>query len=113
MKCIVKGRTVGPDGKVHGTYDENPYVNTVLYDVEFPDGQVKEYSANLIAENTLSQVDEDGYNTSLMEAIVDFKKDEATAVSMQDKCVVSKGSNQRRLRRTRRMAQNRGCLWRI
>jgi hypothetical protein len=42
VKCIVKGRTVGPDGKVHETYDENRHVNTVLYAVEFPDGQVKE-----------------------------------------------------------------------
>jgi hypothetical protein len=78
---------------VHGAYDENPFVNTVLYDVMFSDGQVKEYHAKLIAENILSQVDEDGYNTSLMETIVDFKKDETTAVSMEDKYAVSKGSN--------------------
>jgi hypothetical protein len=53
----------------------------------------------LIAENIFSQLDENGYNTALMEAIVDIKKDEATAVSMEDKYVVSKGSNRRRLRR--------------
>ena len=31
----VVGRTVANDGKVYGTYDEDPYRNTVSYDVEF------------------------------------------------------------------------------
>ena len=39
--------------------------------MEFPDGQVKEYAANIIAENMLTQVDSD----TLMEAIVDHQRD--------------------------------------
>ena len=31
----------------------------------------KEYAANIIAENMLTQVDSDGMSTTLMEAIVD------------------------------------------
>ena len=46
----VTKRVIGPDGNVAGTYDENPYLNSMVYEVEFPDGQVKEYAANLIAE---------------------------------------------------------------
>ena len=49
----------------------NPFLNSIIYDVEFPDGQVKEYAANIIAENMLTQVDSDGMSTTLMEAIVD------------------------------------------
>ena len=56
----VTQRTIGPDGQVTGTYDNNPYLNSIIYDVEFPDGQVKEYAANIIAENMLTQVDSDG-----------------------------------------------------
>ena len=67
----VTQRTIGPDGQVTGTYDNNPYLNSIIYDVEFPDGQVKEYAANIIAENMLTQVDSDGMSTTLMEAIVD------------------------------------------
>ena len=63
----VTHRTVGPDGQVTGTYDSNPYLNSIIYDVEFPDGQVKEYAANIIAENMLTQVDSDGMSTTLME----------------------------------------------
>ena len=64
-------RTIGPDGKVTGTYDSNPYLNSIIYDVEFPDGQVKEYAANLVAENMSTKVDSDGISTTLMEDIVD------------------------------------------
>ena len=31
----VTQRTTGPDGQVTGTYDNNPYLNSIIYDVEF------------------------------------------------------------------------------
>ena len=95
----VTQRALGPDGTVVGTYDENPMLNSIVYEVEFPDGQVREYSANVIAENMLTQVDSDGYSLSLMEAIVDYQKDESVAVAKEDKYVYTK-SGQRRLRQT-------------
>ena len=51
--------------------DENPILNSVIYEVEFPDGQLKEYAANVIAENMLAQVDHEGYSTTLIQGIVD------------------------------------------
>ena len=57
----VIGRTIDPTGRTVGTYNDNPIINTCVYDVEFPDGEVKEYSANVIAENLLSQVDTQGF----------------------------------------------------
>ena len=63
--------TIGPDGQVTGTYDSNRCLNSIIYDVEFPDGQVKKYAANIIAEKMLTQVDSDGMSTTLIEAIVD------------------------------------------
>ena len=95
----VKGRSIGDHGKVMGSYHDNPILNSIVYDVEFPDGQVKEYAANILAENMLSQVDPDGHNRLLMKEIVDFKKDPATAVPMDDKYLITK-SGQRRLRKT-------------
>ena len=71
----VTQRTTGPDGQLNGTYDNNPYLNSIIYDVEFPDGQVKEYAANIIVETILTQVDSDGISTTLMEAIVDHRRD--------------------------------------
>jgi hypothetical protein len=68
----VARRALGPDGRVTGTYDENPMLNSIIYEIEFPDGQVKEYAANFIAENMLTQVDADGYSITMMDAIIDY-----------------------------------------
>lgn len=44
------------DGEGHvGTYNDNPYHNTVTYDVVFEDGTTKEYCASTIAENMFRQ----------------------------------------------------------
>ena len=88
---IVTGKVIQkpirPDGQVTGTYDNKPYLNSIIYDMEFPDGQVKEYAANIIAENMLTQVDSDGMSTILMEAIVDHRRDDEKALQHHDKYV--------------------------
>ena len=58
--------------------------------MEFPDGQVKEYAANITAENMLTQVDSDGMSTTLMEAIVDHRRDDEKALQHHDKYVQTK-----------------------
>jgi len=98
-KGKVKRRAVGPDGRTTGSYDDNPILNSIIYEVELPDGQIKEYAANVIAENMLSQVDSEGNSTTLIQAIVDYKKDEATAVPKSDKWVITR-RGQRRLRKS-------------
>ena len=77
-------KSVDENGKVIVAHNENTLLNTLVYDVEFPDGDVKKYAANLIAENFLSQVDPNGYYTNTMEAILDNKRD-GTTVRMADK----------------------------
>ena len=94
----VTKRAIGPDGTIGGTYDENPRLNSMVYEVEFPDGQVKEYAANVLAENILSQVDSEGFSTVLFDGIVDYKKD-TSAVALADKFVVTR-RGQRRLKQT-------------
>ena len=80
-----------------------------MYDVEFPDRRVKEYSANLIAENMLTRVDSDGFSVTLLEAITDYHKDN-TAVDIDDKYVITS----KRMRRLRMTTQgwNLKVLWR-
>jgi hypothetical protein len=95
----VTQRAIGPDGTTAGTYDDNPMLNSIVYEVEFPDGQVKEYAANVIAENMLTQVDSDGYSTTILKAIIDYRKDEAVAVSKADQYVHT-SSGQKRQRKT-------------
>eukprot|EP00957_Ditylum_brightwellii_P142477 10855002-Ditylum_brightwellii.AAC.1 len=51
----VTQHAIGTNGTVTVTYDNNPMMNTMIYDMEFPEGQVREYAANIIAENMLTQ----------------------------------------------------------
>ena len=94
----VTQRAIGPDGKTAGRYDSNPVLNSLIYEVGFPDGQVKEYAANVLAENLLSQIDSEGFSNTLFDGIVDFKKDD-TATEKADRFLVTK-RGQRRLRQT-------------
>ncbi len=65
-------------------------LSSILYKVEFPDGRVKEYAAHVIVDNMLCQVDSEGFSTTMMEAIVDYRKDDATAVNKSDQYVITK-----------------------
>ena len=47
-------------------YNNNPLFNLILYDVELPDGEIKEYSANVISENIYAQVNVDGHVKNTM-----------------------------------------------
>ena len=94
----VTQRAIGPDGVPVGRYDQNPRLNSLVYEVEFPDGQVKEYAANVLAENMLSQIDSEGFSTTLFDGIVDYRKDE-TAVDKADRFLVTK-RGRRKLRQT-------------
>ena len=67
----VARQSLDADGRMTGTYHDNPFLNTITYEVEFSNGQVKEYGANIIAENMLTQVGSDGYSLSLMDSIID------------------------------------------
>ena len=91
----VARRYLGPDGRTTGSYGNNPMLNTVVYDVDFPDGSSREYSANVIAENMISQVDDDRFQTRIMDGIVDSKVDIAVACPKSAKFVSRKGGHKR------------------
>ena len=59
----------------------------------FPDGSVKQYAANIIAENIFTQINEYGYRYQLLRNIVNHKKDE-TAVEKGNEFIVSKKGNE-------------------
>ena len=95
----VARRSLDADGRTAGTYHDSPFLNTITYDVEFPNGQVKEYGTNIIAENMLTQVDLDRYSLSLMDSIIDHQRDLSQAIPMEGKHITTK-SGQKRLRKT-------------
>ena len=58
-KVIGRKRDAGDN--LIGVGHTNPIFNIRLYQVQFPEGQVKEYSANIIAQNLYSQLDSEGH----------------------------------------------------
>ena len=52
---VIKGRKRGPDGKFIGKFNENPILDTSIYEIEFQDGRVECYFANQIVECILSE----------------------------------------------------------
>jgi hypothetical protein len=97
MAKVVR-RSIDENGKIVGSFNENPALNTLVYEVEFPDGAIKEYAANTIAENILYQVDSEGQHSHVMDSIIDFKKD-GSAVTKDNAFVVTP-RGRRKLRQT-------------
>ena len=76
----VKKRKRDADGIPIGQSNPNPILDSRVYELEFPDGRVDEYSVNVISENLMQQVDSDGWDCGLLEEIIDFRKDSRIAV---------------------------------
>jgi Reverse transcriptase (RNA-dependent DNA polymerase) len=91
----VKGRKRDENSNPIGVGHSNPILDTRIYDVEFDDGQVLEYAANVIAENLYSQVDDEGRRFVILDIISDHKKD-ASAVPKDDEYVTLRGTWHRR-----------------
>ena len=77
LNAKVIGRKRMPDGSVIGRANSNPILDTRTYDVEFPDGQTAEVSANVIAQNMYAMCDVEGNQYLLLAGIVDHRKDES------------------------------------
>ena len=63
------------NGKPIGTRNANPFLDTREYEVSFPDGSSDAYTANIIAENIYTQVDEEGRSYTLLSEIIDHEED--------------------------------------
>ena len=71
------------DNQPIGTWYNNLILDSCLYKVEFPDGSSDTFSANMIAENLFSQVDQEGHSHVVLDEIVDHHSN-GNAVSKDD-----------------------------
>ena len=77
-----------------GTYDSNPMLNTMVYDVYIPDDTIRKYRANFIADNMYFQVDSEGIWHYVIYEILEFDKD-TTAVQEGDQYIIIKSGQHR------------------
>ena len=82
----VKRRARDSNGNLYGKQNDNSILDKQTYKVEFPDGRLAAYSANVIAENMIAQCDPDGNQHLLLESIVDHKSDD-TAIKDKDRYI--------------------------
>ena len=66
VKTNIMKQAIGPDGKHIGKYNQNLILDSRKYEVELPYGLVDEYYHNILSENLLSQVDEEGRQSILI-----------------------------------------------
>ena len=81
--------------------NDDPYLllDTRLYDVEFDDGTIRQFQANVIAQNIYQQVDEDGYSLTKLKAIISHMKDE-DAIDSSDGWITTKSGQRRMIKST-------------
>jgi hypothetical protein len=91
-------RGVDDEDRFVGTFNNNPLLNTLLYDCEFDDGTTRAYSANTIASNIFMELDAYGYSSSLFCEIVDHKSS-GEATKMADKYLLTM-TGTKRMRQT-------------
>ncbi len=88
----VKSRKRDKDGNIKGTKNANPILDTRQYEVEFPDGDIASYSANVIAESMHAQCDTDGNQFVLLDSLIDYQKT-PDAVDYADRFVMVNGKS--------------------
>ena len=59
-----------------GTANDNPILDTCMYEVEYADGHKASMAANTIAINMFAQLDKDGTRHVLFDEITDNRSDE-------------------------------------
>ena len=70
--AVIKGRKRDHNGNPIGNSNPNPILDSRVYELQFPDRRVEDYSMNVIVENLLAQTDQHGYDLGIFEEIVDF-----------------------------------------
>ena len=83
-----------------GMADQNPLLDTRMYEVEFADGEKASLVANYIAENLFAQVDDEGNRQVLMNEITDYRTN-GTKLKQQDVFISTKTGTKRRWETTK------------
>jgi hypothetical protein len=92
MRAAVKRRIRDFDGNVTGRVHRNPLLDTRDYEVEYADGTVDKYMANITADNLYSQVESKGKQFMVLIEIINHKSD-GTGMNIEDGYVISHNGN--------------------
>ena len=91
----VTKRLKDANGLPIGLANENPILDTRMYEVEYLDGERASLAANAIAENLFAQIDDDGNRQVLMDEIIGHRSNDH-AVKQQDAFISTNTGTKRR-----------------
>ena len=63
------------NGRPIGVANDNPILDSIMYEVEYRDGYIAAMAANVITENLFTQVDQEGNRFVLIDSIIDTRTD--------------------------------------
>ena len=75
QRAKVVGHFKTEEGNLIGQANPNPFINSIMYEVEFDDGLRMPLAANIIADSIYAQVGEDGSMNLILDSIVDYRKE--------------------------------------
>ena len=96
--CVTK-RLRDANGIPIGTANDNPIMDTQLYEVKYADGHKTSLAANVIAQNLFAQVDEEGNRHVLFDEIIDHRTN-GKEVKQQNAFITRKTGNKKRRQTT-------------
>ena len=92
----VNKRLKDANGIPIGTADDNPLLDTRMYEVEYLDGDRASLSANYIAESLFAQVNNEGIQQVLMQEIINYRTN-GQEVKQQDAFITTRQRDHKRL----------------
>ena len=96
-EATIRSRKRTHDGNLVGSANDNPVLDSRVYEVEFGDGNYREYSANVLLENLYQQIDDDGYSHHLVKSIIDHSVNRDIAIDKENSTYDYKGTKKRRI----------------
>ena len=70
------------------TANNNPILDTIMYEIEFADGHKQALSINVIVESMFAYVDEEGHWHLLLDSIVGFRKKRCSKERRSFCCII-------------------------
>ena len=74
LLTTVKRRKLDHKGQPIGVSNTNSIIDFRIYELEFPDGRVEEYSVNVIIENMLDQIKSNDWDASMFDEVTSIRK---------------------------------------
>ena len=86
--------TLDENGNVMGKHSDNQILNTLMYDVESPDGKIRLYTENVISNNINDRDDSEGIRTNIIDAIIDHCTNENAVLKNEQYFITKRGRQQ-------------------